>query len=161
MRWIWIMVLAMMLGGCGAEETMETVGDVWAEPVMVMQRELRVELPEGAASPVSDSGGGQWYACGSFEIGVQTLPAGDVDATLRSLTGFGRDALTVVETLEPDCTRYDFVWVSTGEDGQTMNRGRILDDGNFHYCLTVSGAAETAGENREVWQGIFDSAYLQ
>lgn len=161
MKWIWILAFALLLSGCGAEETMETVGDIWAEPVMVIQRQLRVELPQGAASPVSDAQGGQWYECGTFDVGIQTLSAGDVDATLRSLTGFGRDALTVVETMEPDCTRYDFVWVSTGEEGQTMNRGRILDDGNFHYCLTVSGNAETAGDMKEVWQQIFDSAYLE
>ena len=161
MKWVWILAFALLLGGCGAEETMETVADVWAEPVMVLQRNLRVELPEGAASPVSDSVGGQWYEWEGLEIGVQTFSAGDVDATLRSLTGFGRDALTVVETVEADCARYDFVWVSTGEDGETMNRGRILDDGNFHYCLTVSGEAEDAGETKEVWQRIFDSAYLQ
>lgn len=161
MRWLWIFVAAVLLSGCGAEETMETVADVWAEPVMVTQRNLRLELPEGAASPVSDSGGGQWYDCDGFEVGVQTLSAGDLDATLRNLTGFGRDALTVVQTMELDCARYDFIWVSTGEEGETMNRGRILDDGNFHYCLTVSGRADAAGENREVWQTIFDSVYLE
>ena len=72
MRWLWIFVAAVLLSGCGAEETMEMVADVWAEPVMVTQRNLRVALPEGAASPVSDSGGGQWYDCDGFEVGVQT-----------------------------------------------------------------------------------------
>ena len=94
MRYGVLLVLGcLLLSGCGAQETMETVADVWAEPVMVTQRNLRLELPEGAASPVSDSGGGQWYDCDGFEVGVQTLSAGDLDATLRNLTGFGRDAL--------------------------------------------------------------------
>ena len=36
MKWMWILVAALLLGGCGAEETVETVADVWAEPVMVV-----------------------------------------------------------------------------------------------------------------------------
>lgn len=161
MKWVWIMVFSLLLSGCGAEETMETVADVWAEPVMVIQRDLRLELPEGAASPVSDGDGGQWYECDGVEIGVQTFSAGDVGATVRNLTGFDRDVLTVVETLQEDCTRYDFIWVSTGDQGETVNRGMILDDGNFHYCLTASGEAELMGETKAVWQSVLDSAYLE
>jgi hypothetical protein len=161
MKWMWILVAALLLGGCGAEETVETVADVWAEPVMVVQRNLRTQLPENTASPVSDGDGGQWYECDGFDVGMQTLAAGDVGATVRSLTGFEKNALTVVETLQEDCTRYDFIWVSTGEQGENVHRGLILDDGNFHYCLTASGEAEFAGEYKEVWQKIFDSAYLE
>jgi len=161
MKKLWVILLtALLLSGCGAEETMETVADVYVEPVMVVQRSLQLELPEGAASPVSDSGGGQWYACDGFEIGVQTFSAGDLGATVRSLTGYDRDALTVVETRQDGVSRYDFVWVSTGENGETMNRGLILDDGNFHYCLTANGEAEHAAETREVWQRLFSSVYL-
>ena len=161
MRWIWMLVAAVLLSGCAAEETMETVADVWAEPVMVVRKELHLELPEGAASPVADTEGGQWYDCGSFSVGVLTLPAGDVNATVRTLSGFEKDALTVMETGGGGIDRYDFVWVTTGETGEMFHRALVLDDGNFHYCLTVSGDAQSAGETKDVWQTIFDSAYLE
>lgn len=161
MRWIWILAAAVLLSGCAAEETMETMADVWAEPVMVVQKELHLELPEGAASPVADTEGGQWYDCGSFSVGVVTLDAGDIRETIRELSGFEKDALTVMETEAEGMDRYEFVWVTTGETGEVFHRALVLDDGNFHYCLTVSGDAEAAGETKDVWQMIFDSAYLE
>jgi hypothetical protein len=88
---------------------------------------------------------------------VQTLAAGDVGATVRSLTGFEKNALTVVETWQEDCARYDFIWVSTGEQGENVHRGLILDDGNFHYCVTVMADAATVGSLEEEWNALFSS----
>ena len=50
-----------------------------------------------------------------YEILVETMASGDLDATLRSLTGYTADRLTVIRTQQNDADRYDFVWTAAGE----------------------------------------------
>ena len=152
-----VALLALLLSGCGAQETFETISDEQIQPVSAEMREILVDLPADAASPVSESEAGRMYQCGDYDIYCQTVSAGDLDATVRTLCGFGRDGVTIVETLMDGCKRYDFVWACAGETGERLGRAAILDDGNYHYCLSVLADAETAGEIKGVWQEIFDS----
>lgn len=152
-----IAALALVLSGCGAQETFETVSDELVQSVSAEMRQVVVTLPQEAASPVSDSENGEVYLCGDYDIYRQTLETGDLDATVRSLSGYGREDLTIMETMQDDCRRYDFVWVSAGEIGDRVGRATILDDGNYHYCLSVLGDADSAEQYRGIWQSMFDS----
>ena len=161
MKKIWCMVLlACILTGCAAEETFETIADEQAAPVIAQQRQVYVELPDAAASPAVESDSGRIYLCGDYEIVIQTLEGGDLDGTLQTLTGFRRDALTVMETWQEGCACYDFVFASAGETGDSVGRGMILDDGSFHYCLTVLADADKAAENQVYWEEMFTSFRL-
>lgn len=154
------LLVSLLLSGCGAEETFETVADDWVQSVAAPMREITLTLPEDAAAPVSAGEKGVLYRCGGYEIMVETLSSGDLEATLREVTGYSRENLTVLETREGELKRYDLIWSCLGEQGQQVARACILDDGNYHYVLTVLADAEQAGEYEQVWNDLFSSYSL-
>lgn len=162
MKRVWIVgsLLGLLLAGCGAEETFETVADELAAPVLAEQRLIYVELPGEAASPAVESDAGRLYLCGDYDISVQTLEGGDLDGTLRALTGFGREDLTVMTTRRDGLDCYEFVFTSAGETGDLVGKGMILDDGCYHYCLTVLADAEKAADHQVFWEEMFMSFRL-
>ena len=156
-RWLWMMVLAVLMCGCQAEETLETVSDEWMVPAMAQPREISVRLPENVVVPVMEQEGRRLYMGQDYEIILETLASGDLKDTIRTISGFEKDLLTVLETCQADADRYDFVWTTTGEQGVRLGRAVILDDGNYHYCMTVLRDAE---ESIVVWQDVFASFVL-
>lgn len=159
--WILITLAAgLLLWGCTAEPTLETVADEWVQSVMAQPRQIQVDLPEGALAPVLDSDSEQVYLSDDYEIIVETLSAGDVNATVEHLSGYSRDNLTLMQTQQGDVDRYEFVWASTGEDGERLGRAVILDDGNYHYCMSVLRDADTTKTSQIVWSQVFDSFFL-
>ena len=90
---------------------------------------------------------------------VQTLPGGDLDATVRTLTGFSREDITVIKTDAQEPQRWEFAWAAAGEPGQRVGRGLILDDGTYHYCLTV--LQDDGDEDCQIiWSEVFNSFEL-
>lgn len=158
-KWWLLLMICAMLSGCGAEETFETVSDEILE-VAAVQRQILVELPPEAAAPASESDAGTIYICDGYEIMLQTLTGGDLDATLRTVSGYGREELTVVESRQGDYKRYDLVWACAGEEGERIGRGAVLDDGNYHYVLCVLSDADRVQEYEEVWSALFSSYSL-
>ena len=156
-RWLGILLPVLLLCGCGAEETMETVSDEWLVPAMAQPREIAVQLPDNMVAPAMEQTGRQLYLAENYEIMVETRESGSLDATLRSLTGYPADRLTVIKTRQGDADRYDFVWTAAGEQGERLGRGTILDDGDYHYCLSV---LRDADEKIVVWQDVFASFSL-
>lgn len=158
-KWWLLLMICAMLWGCGAEETFETVADEILE-VAAVQRQILVELPPEAAAPASESDAGTIYICDGYEIMLQTLSGGDLDATLRAVSGYGREELTVVESRQGDYKRYDLVWACAGEEGERIGRGAVLDDGNYHYVLCVLSDADRVQKYEEVWSALFSSYSL-
>ena len=159
-RKILIAMTALLLTGCGAQETLETVSDDFVQPVMADMRQMSVILPEDAAAPVLESEQGAVYVCEEYEVYQQVTSAGDLGATVREVSGYDPENLTVIATSQGDCRRYDFVWSSAADQGDRVGKGCILDDGSYHYVLTVLGNAESAGKYEAVWREIFDSFAL-
>ena len=94
------LALALVLCGCGARETLETIADdIPVESVLGQMREISVRLPDGAVSPVLKSEAEQLYLSEDYEILVQTCPAGNLNDTIRKLTGFDKEQLTRDEIL--------------------------------------------------------------
>ena len=150
--WIWAL-LALTMTGCAAKETFETVSDALVLPVMAQPREIMVELPEDAAAPVLENEEQQIYLGEDYELMLQTTAGGDLSGTIRSLTGYEKEKLTILQTQWNDVSRYDFVWASAGERGDRLGRGTILDDGDYHYCLTLVEDAPGRGD----WEPVFAS----
>lgn len=156
-----VLVMAVFLSGCGSEDTFETISDAYNTPVISQAQQLAITLPKEVAVPTMEStDGGKIYLCDGYTMTVQTLAGGDLDRTLREITGFGREQLTVMETQMDGVDRYACVWSAAGEGGDQVGRGVILDDGSFHYAVTVMAASSSAGDLTEVWQGILDSVKL-
>ena len=149
-------VLACLLAGCGQEPVMETVADELvfsqAEP-----KQIQVHLPEETVLPVMETEDGSLYLCRDFEVSVQTLPGGDLERTVRSLTGFSAADVTIMETASDGLTRYDLAWSCAGELGPQVGRASILSDAGWHYCLTAMTAEENAQSYWEIFNGMFES----
>ena len=156
-RWGCICLLVILLSGCKAEETLETVSDEWIVPVMAKPREISVRMPEDLVLPVLEQEGRQLYMGPNYEIMLETMAAGDLQATIRNLSGYEQEQLTILETDQGEWNRYEFVWTAAGEQGHRLGRAVILDDGDYHYCMSV---LRDAGESLVVWQDVFQSFSL-
>ncbi len=155
-----VLLISLLLTGCAAEPTVETIADGLAAPVMASPREISVQLPEEAASPAVESDSGRLYICEDYEISVQILEGGDLSQTVKTLSGYNRDALTVMNMRQDNLNCYKFVWASAGEAGDQVGRAMILDDGYYHYCVSILGDAEQAQENQVFWEDMFASFTL-
>ena len=156
-RLVWMVLLAVMLCGCSAEETLETVNDEWIVPAMAQPREISVRLPDNVVMPVLEQDGSRIYMADGYEIMLETLASGDLNATIRDLSGYEKDQLTILETRQGDADRYEFVWTTAGERGDRLGRAVILDDGDYHYCMSV---LRDAGDTFVVWRDVFRSFTL-
>lgn len=159
-KWLTFGLCMVLLSGCAAEETFETVADEQVQSVSAPMRQVLVTLPEEAAAPVSESESGTLYQCDGYEIMLQTFPSGDLNATIQSVSGYGRSSVTVMETNLNGWKQYEFVWASAGEQGDCLGKAAILDDGSYHYCLSALAEADRAEEFEEVWDTMFDSFVL-
>ena len=148
-----------MLSGCGVEETFETVADEMVLTVMAQPGEISVRLPENAVAPVLESDKRQLYMSETYEIVLETLESGDINATIEAISGYEKDQLTVMHTETDTASRYEFVWTCAGEKGHRLGRAVILDDGNYHYCLSVLRDADTE-KSQIVWSDVFASFTL-
>lgn len=156
-----LLMMAVLLSGCGAQETFETVEDLIPVQPVASPQQLYITLPEEAASPTfREENGGEIYVCDGYTITSQILESGDLEKTLTHISGKTSEDLQLIKTKQDTCDRYDFVWTSAGEEGLQLGRACILDDGDFHYTLTVMAREETAGQLRETIQELFDSCSL-
>ena len=158
-RILLVLLMSLLLAGCAEAELGETVADVWQEAVTVAApRETRLELPGEAVACAMESDTGRLYFGDGYEVRVQTLSSGDLDATIRALTGFDREDITVLQS-QSDPKRWEFAWASAGEGGERLGRGVVLDDGNYHYCLTVLQDADD-DDCQIIWSQVFNSFEL-
>ena len=156
-----IVLLVLMLMGCGAQPVFETVDDLQVnatEPA----KELQVDLPEEAASPVMEGdGGSRLYDCGDYVLTTQVLSGGDLDATLRQITGFATGDLAHMKTKQQGMDRYDCVWTAVGETGEQVCRAVVLDDGSYHYAVAVMADAADSGALTEQWREVLNSVKVK
>lgn len=161
MRKTWLLLLLVLcLTGCSEAEVFETVDDEVVLSVMSEPREIRLSLPEETVLPAMETDSGTLYLCGDYDVMLQTLESGDLDRSIRQVSGYEIDDLTVITTAKDDLDCYEFVWTSTSEGGEQVCRGMILDDGDYHYILTAMADADMVYEYQEIWNGIFESFSL-
>jgi len=150
-------LLCLLLSGCGTEQTGETISDELLIPVMAQPGSISVELPGETALPVVENDSGRVYVCNDYEIVLQTLAGGDMEETFKTVTGLIRDDLTVMETFLDGISRYEFVWAAVGESGDRIGRGVILDDGNYHYCMSILRDTEGTEKSQVNWDQVVSS----
>ena len=153
-RILTLMVFVPLLFGCGTQMEYESVEDVYSLSVPV-PGEICVTLPVDAValSAVTDNRE-QLYFCDGYTVTVQTMAGGDLDRSLREITGFGKDSLTVLEMPRDGMRCVTCVWTSLGEMGDQVGRLVLLDDGSYHYAVSVMADAELAGNLSQVWDNL-------
>lgn len=160
-RFLAVLLLMVFLTGCSTQQTMETITDILDVSATAKVQQIQLSLPEEAAlATLENEDTGKLYLCDGYSIAVQTMESGDLDRTLRQTTGFSREQLTVITTQREDFVRYDCAWSAVGEGGDQTCRGAVLDDGYYHYVITVMADADKAGRLNATWQHILDSAAL-
>lgn len=158
----WLLILTLLLCGCSAQETLETVTDELLISTMAPQKELSVKLPATAAkSALAAEDGAQLYFCDGYVLTLQTSPSGDLNHTTRTLCGYDREKLTVMETKLGGVKRYDWTWTSAGEGSVQVGRAAVLDDGDYHYCVTVMADEDSSGNLARQWDTLFGSLGFQ
>jgi hypothetical protein len=160
-KWITIGICAILLTGCAAP-TFETLGDISHQQVAApVPQKVVLKLPEGAVKSVWSGEGDTMYLCNDYTLHLQTMDAGDLRKSIRLLSGFAPENLTLVKSTCGDHDRYEWVWTAAGEGGDAVYRCALLDDGNFHYALTVTASASTAGTLTEEWKNIMSTFCLE
>ena len=152
-----LLLVMVLLAGCGAQETFETLADVYAPAKPAQHRAVTLTLPEGTTATSLESENGEYYICGDFEFGIETMDAGDLSRTVSAVCGYSMEDVNVIQTQTEEFDRYDFVWCAVGEAGDQIGRAAILDDGNYHYVLTAMTDADSAGDLRQAWNEMFAS----
>lgn len=155
-----LMLVPILLCGCSAKQVYEPVVDVYA-PVLPEPGKLQVVIPE-AASILTGAGenNGALYFCDGYTMTVQSLAGGDLNRSLQTLTGYSRDGLTVVQTQRESTPCYACAWTCAGEGGDQVGRLVLLDDGAYHYAVTVMAPAAEAGDLSEIWDDILNGVTL-
>lgn len=161
MKKCWILVIALLLAGCGAQQTLETISDVYAQPVSASIQQVIVDVPQDAGVAVLQSDDtGKLYLCDGYTVTVQTMEAGDLEKTLRTVTGYSKEELSILQTQQENVKRYECVWTAAGEAETQVGRACVLDDGDYHYTVTVMAGESLAGELSQTWKELFDSFRL-
>lgn len=154
---VFLLLVMVLLAGCGVQETFETVADVYAPAEPAEHRAVTLTLPEGTTATSLENETGEYYLCGDFEFGIETMNAGNLGRTVTAVCGYSIEDVTLIQTQTEEFDRYDFVWCAVGEDGDQIGRAVILDDGNYHYVLTALTNADHAGNLRQAWNEMFAS----
>lgn len=155
---LFTVLVLVLLSGCQQPKTFETMSDSYIQPDLPEAQKVLLQLPEDAAQAVLEAAGtGTLYLCDGYCVAVQILPAGNLDATLREVTGYGAEKVQIWERKDGELSRFVCAWASAGEGGDQMAKATILDDGNYHYVLSVMASAEDAGELEDTWQQLMES----
>ncbi len=157
-----IILMLCLLAGCSDAATFETLGNIPQQPsTEPVRQQVVLELPEEAAEDVFSGEEETLYVCQDYTISLKTLSSGDLSGSIQGICGYEKEKLTVLESSVGELARYDWVWTSAGEAGDLVGRAAILDDGNYHYCLTVLAPAEESGELAKQWNALFRSFRLE
>ena len=157
-----ILALLWCLTGCAGPQTYETLTDTLTIPQDSEPMQIHLELPETAVSPTLQTDtGDRLYLCDGYWIALQTLSSGDLNRSLQELTGYDLEALSPVQTVQDGADCYDCVWTLAGEGQTQTGRLRLLDDGNYHYAVTVIADADQAGRLQDQIGTLFRSVSLE
>lgn len=142
-----ILLLAVfLLAGCTEKKTYETISDGLETPELPNPLEMSAVLPEGATSPVfSTTDAGKLYEYEDCTVMMQTVAAGDFSGLIRDITGYSKENLQIIESVQSDLSNYQVVWTSVGEGQTQVGRASILTDGNYYYVLSAMVPESKAG----------------
>lgn len=160
-KWL-VSALVLILLLCGCSQTdYETIADEYTPLAPGEKAQMVLRFSGDTEASAMESGEQESiYFCDGFTLTKQTLESGDLDKTLRAVTGYSREKIRLIQQNQENYRRYDFVWSCAGEGGDQICRGSILDDGNYHYVVTTMAPEGKAGELQQTWNELFSSFTL-
>lgn len=163
MKKCWIIpVIALLLSGCRAKPTFETIPDVCAEVVAQPAQQILVDLPQEAQVPALRSEeGSTLYFCEDYTVMAYTLPAGNMDENLRTTTGYGKEDLRIMQSYAPEGECFVCAWTAAGEGEMLVGNAKIIDDGSYHYVVTVLSPESRSGAAGTQIRAVLDSMRLE
>lgn len=154
-----LVCVMLLLSGCSVQ-TFEGVEDLNDVQAVANPATLLLDLPEEAAAPAMQGSSATLYFCGDYDIMVEVMPSGNLNSTLQILTGFDLEELNLMQTMRCGVDCYEGVWSAAGEAGDHVGRVLVLDDGSYHYCVSVMSLAADAGECADDWNLLLESVAL-
>lgn len=154
-----LFVAMLMLTGCSVQ-TFESVDDLNDVQALANPATLLLDLPEEASVSAMKGSSGTLYFCDDYDIMVEIMPSGNLSSTLQILTGFDASELDLMQTMRCGVDCYESVWSAAGEAGDHVGRVLVLDDGSYHYCVSVMALAEDAGACADDWNLLLESVAL-
>ena len=152
-----LLLVMVLLTGCD-RQVLETLSDAYEQPQIQPMRTLEVSLPEEAAvMTMSADTYDTIYLCEGYTVTTYIEPAGSLDRTLKTVTGYDSSRLTILETTRDGLACYQCAWSAAGEKEMQVGNAVILDDGTFHYAVSVMADASQAANLDATWQHILDS----
>lgn len=155
-----ILVMCLFLWGCAPAE-LETMTDTDDAAVMAEPVEMTIALPEGASLLTMENAESKYYFCQGYDVAVEVMPSGNLDGTIKNITGYGKEALDMVETKRNGIACYETVWTTAGEAGDCVARLLILDDNSYHYCVSAFSPAQSVASHADAWNALFSSVSLE
>jgi hypothetical protein len=149
------LLLSAMLCSCTNAEDFEVISDTVVDFQMQEPAKVKLKIPDDAALSVMGSGDRLSYEGDHYQIIVQTLSSGDLDETLQIITGYSKKHLNPMKLTEENYNKYLCAWSAVSEEGEIVGRCAVLDDGRYHYCLSVLVGAQISGEMREEIDALF------
>lgn len=155
-------MVAVFLGGCAAEPVYETIGNAMEDTLPVgAPGTIELTLPEDAEMQVIDGeSGSKSYRIGDMELWTQVCEGGDISDTLEQVTGIRSDALTVMEYQLDEMSCNEIAWITNTDEGSLVCRTAVLDDGNYHYCISLMMPEENAQELSTSFSEIMDGVSI-
>lgn len=150
------MLAALFLMGCQPVGNLEKVEDIYVD-APATAKSIQLALPKEAEVGAMTGNFGTLYFCHGYEISTEITAAGNISETFATLTGFPLDSLAAVQTLQTGMRRYDCAWTAAGEAGEVVGKTVVLDDGSYHYCVTVTVPAKDAATYAEEINGLISS----
>lgn len=152
-----LLLVVVLLTGCGGQ-VLETLSDAYDQPQLQPLRTLEVSLPEEAAvMTMSDDTYDTIYLCDGYTVATYIELGGSLDRTLKTVTGYDSGHLTILETTRDGLACYQCAWSAAGEEDMQVGNAVILDDGTYHYAVSVMADASQAAQLDATWQHILDS----
>lgn len=155
-----LLICILCLTGCGAVQTFERIEDSAAVPVMAKASQLELTYADLEEALVFDNGNSKLYMCDGYSVILQTLEGGDLGRTVREVTGLDKEKLTLMKTDNNGIITYQCAWSAVGEGTDRICRAAILDDGAFHYAVTVMTNSGNMAAITKAWSPLLETLYL-
>ena len=156
-----VCLLTVLLCGCSSTDSLEMINDHFETVPVAAPAMIHLDFPEEDNVTVAQGDGWCTYTADAYEIVVQTCASGDLNRTLQQITGYNKERLTVMEIPATNTNKYVCAWSTVSEEGEMVGRCTIIDDGVYHYCLSVLIDADVAGDIREDIDTIFATYSLE
>ncbi len=156
---------ALLLAGCAAEPTWETVDDTLesvAQTSAIGEEPFQIifSVPMDAVLETfsqTDTRTVYTQADGDYEIEALVLPTSDIDEVIAELTGFSPDVVETIQTKRFEMPEYRFVWYSESDEGGYLRRADVLTDTEYSYALIFSAREETGTTYHACMNEVLDS----